>query len=120
MSAAYLALGVIGYWSRGGGVDEIIIFAMGTDAWSRVAAGAILFQVPLSEILQRPRCRPRLPCLARRPRGWSSSLPGMVSPGGNDPWRSLALARAGTCGGAESLGKASLGWGATCDVRLAC
>ena len=45
MSAAYLALGVIGYWSRGGGVDEIIIFAMGTDTWSRVAAGAILFQV---------------------------------------------------------------------------
>ena len=44
MSAAYLALGVIGYWSRGTGVQEIIIFSMGTDAWSRVAAGAILFQ----------------------------------------------------------------------------
>ena len=45
MSVVYLGVGIIGYWSRGRGVQEIIIFAMGTDTWSRVAAGAILFQV---------------------------------------------------------------------------
>lgn len=44
MSATYLAVGVIGYWSQGRDAQEIIIFALGTDAWSRVAAGAILFQ----------------------------------------------------------------------------
>lgn len=45
MSGAYLCLGMIGYWSRGRGVQEIIIFGTGMDVWSRVAAGAILFQV---------------------------------------------------------------------------
>ena len=45
MSVAYLSLGVIGYWSRGRGVQEIIIFGTGMDVWSRIAAGAILFQV---------------------------------------------------------------------------
>ena len=45
MSVAYLALGAIGYWSQGMGVQEIIIFGTGYDTWSRVAAGAILFQV---------------------------------------------------------------------------
>jgi hypothetical protein len=45
MSVAYLSLGMIGYWSRGRGVQEIIIFGTGMDAWSRIAAGAILFQV---------------------------------------------------------------------------
>ena len=45
MSVAYLALGAIGYWSQGMGVQEIIIFGTGYDTWSRIAAGAILFQV---------------------------------------------------------------------------
>lgn len=45
MSGAYLCLGMIGYWSRGRSVEEIIIFGTGMDVWSRVAAGAILFQV---------------------------------------------------------------------------
>lgn len=45
MSLAYLSLGVIGYWSKGSDVPEIIIFGTGTDVWARVAAGAILFQV---------------------------------------------------------------------------
>ncbi|CAL5220298.1 g2283 [Coccomyxa viridis] len=44
MSVAYLALGAIGYWSQGMGVQEIIIFGTGYDTWSRIAAGAILFQ----------------------------------------------------------------------------
>ena len=44
MSVAYLALGAIGYWSQGMGVQEIIIFGTGFDTWSRIAAGAILFQ----------------------------------------------------------------------------
>lgn len=44
MSGAYLCLGMIGYWSQGRGVQEIIIFGTGMDVWSRVAAGAILFQ----------------------------------------------------------------------------
>lgn len=44
MSVAYLALGAIGYWSQGVGVQEIIIFGTGFDTWSRIAAGAILFQ----------------------------------------------------------------------------
>ena len=47
MSVAYLALGAIGYWSQGRSVQEIIIFGTGFDVWSRVAAGAILFQVGL-------------------------------------------------------------------------
>ena len=47
MSIAYLALGAIGYWSQGQSVQEIIIFGTGFDVWSRIAAGAILFQVGL-------------------------------------------------------------------------
>ena len=47
MSVAYLALGAIGYWSQGRCVQEIIIFGTGFDTWSRIAAGAILFQVIL-------------------------------------------------------------------------
>jgi hypothetical protein len=48
MSLAYVSLGAIGYWSRGADVPEIIIFGTGEDAWARVAAGAILFQVRCS------------------------------------------------------------------------
>ena len=60
MSGAYLCLGMIGYWSRGRGVQEIIIFGTGVDVWSRVAAGAILFQVhglsmPLQLVLMKQK-----------------------------------------------------------------
>lgn len=53
MSVAYLSLGMIGYWSRGRGVQEIIIFGTGMDVWSRIAAGAILFQVHVTACKQK-------------------------------------------------------------------
>jgi hypothetical protein len=62
MSVAYLSLGVIGYWSKGGTVPEIIIFGTGVDAWARVAAGAILFQAiaPLS-LADQPALQAQIP-----------------------------------------------------------
>ncbi len=54
MSVAYLALGAIGYWSQGMGVQEIIIFGTGYDTWSRIAAGAILFQVNEQSAVRAP------------------------------------------------------------------
>jgi len=44
MSVAYAALGVVGYASRGAGVHEVIIFALGSGPWERAAAAAVLLQ----------------------------------------------------------------------------
>ncbi len=50
MTAMYGGLGAAGYWSRGAGIKEIIIFALGTSPRVRVAAAFILAQVRSASI----------------------------------------------------------------------
>lgn len=44
MTVAYAVLGAIGYASRGKHVHGVVIFALGTGAWERAAAAAVLVQ----------------------------------------------------------------------------
>jgi hypothetical protein len=51
MSALYAGLASAGYWSKGHDVADIVIFSLGESPLARVAAGCILIQVGMTQLL---------------------------------------------------------------------
>lgn len=74
MAFLYGALGFIGYWSKGEGVADIIIFSIGSGLWGRVAAGLILLQAIAQYLVNLNIWNHNLLTLISRGCGWDQRI----------------------------------------------